>query len=200
VLVDEMQATLLTIARDVKIQVEFNPAHVAEYRLIGYENRVLRNEDFANDRVDAGDIGAGHQVTALYEITPAGSDAGRLPPLRYAAAPGTTPGQSRSDEIAHLRLRYKLPQGQASKLVETPILRTQLQAAPSESLRFATAVAGFADALRGGTRMDGWSLQAIAAMARGARGEDRWGQRAEFVELVETARGMQAPATTAVAD
>lgn len=200
VLVDEMQATLLTIARDVKIQVEFNPAHVAEYRLIGYENRVLRNEDFANDRVDAGDIGAGHQVTALYEITPAGSDAGRLPPLRYATAPGTTPGQSRSDEIAHLRLRYKLPQGQASKLVETPILRTQLQAAPSESLRFATAVAGFADALRGGTRMDGWSLQAIAAMARGARGEDRWGQRAEFVQLVETARGMQAPATTAVAD
>lgn len=203
VLVEEMQATLLTIARDVKVQVEFNPAQVAEYRLIGYENRALRNEDFAKDKVDAGDIGAGHQVTALYELTPVGSGADRLPPLRYAGTPAS-PTQVRRDargeEIAHLRLRYKLPQGSASRLVEAPIRRDQLQAAPGESLRFAAAVAGFADALRGGMRMDGWSLDAIAALARGARGEDRGGQRAEFVQLVDAVRGMQATPTTAVAD
>jgi Ca-activated chloride channel family protein len=203
VLVEEMQSTLLTIARDVKVQVEFNPAQVAEYRLIGYENRALRNEDFANDKVDAGDIGAGHQVTALYELTPVGSGADRLPPLRYAGTPAS-PTQVRRDargeEIAHLRLRYKLPQGSASRLVEAPIRRDQLQAAPGESLRFAAAVAGFADALRGGMRMDGWSLDAIAALARGARGEDRGGQRAEFVQLVDAVRGMQATPTTAVAD
>ena len=200
VLVEEMQSTLLTIARDVKVQVEFNPAQVAEYRLIGYENRALRNEDFANDQVDAGDIGAGHQVTALYELTPVGSGADRLPPLRYAGTATAAIDGARSGEIAHLRLRYKLPQGRASRLVEAPIRRDQLRAAPGESLRFAAAVAGFADALRGGTRMDGWSLDAIAAMARGARGEDRWGQRAEFVQLVEAARGMQATPTAAVAD
>ena len=203
VLVEEMQSTLLTIARDVKIQVEFNPARVAEYRLIGYENRALRNEDFANDKVDAGDIGAGHQVTALYELTPVGSGADRLPPLRYAGTPASpTPVRrdARGEEIAHLRLRYKLPQGSASRLVEAPIRRDQLQAAPGESLRFAAAVAGFADALRGGMRMDDWSLDAIAALARGARGEDRGGQRAEFVQLVDAVRGMQATPTAAVAD
>ena len=123
-----------------------------------------------------------------------------MPALRYAGTPTAATDGARSDEIAHLRLRYKLPQGSASRLVEAPILRDQLQAAPSESLRFATAVAGFADALRGGMRMDGWSLDAIAAMARGARGEDRGGQRAEFVQLVEAARGMQATPTAAVAD
>ncbi|HWS77838.1 MAG TPA: VWA domain-containing protein, partial [Thermomonas sp.] len=141
VLVEEMQSTLLTIARDVKIQVEFNPAHVAEYRLIGYENRALANEDFANDKVDAGDIGAGHEVTALYEITPVGSGAERLPPLRYAGRQPADAGADKPGEIAHLRLRYKLPQGNASTLVETPILRSQLRASPGESLRFAAAVA-----------------------------------------------------------
>src|SRR3546814_8357848 len=98
-----MGSTLLTIAREVKIQVEFNPAVVAEYRLIGYENRVLRNEDFSNDKVDAGDIGAGHAVTALYEITPVGSGAEQLSPLRYGDAP--SPPDARTDEVAHLRLR-----------------------------------------------------------------------------------------------
>ncbi|TXH64189.1 MAG: DUF3520 domain-containing protein, partial [Thermomonas sp.] len=188
VLVDEMQSTLLTIARDVKIQLEFNPAQVAEYRLIGYENRALRNEDFANDRVDAGEIGAGHEVTALYEITLAGSGAERLPPLRYAGTRATPPATAASAEIAHLRLRYKLPDAAASKLIETPILRSQLQPEAGESLRFAAAVAAFADALRGGTQMDAWSLDNIADAARNAQGSDRWGLRAEFLQLVAAAR------------
>ena len=188
VLVEEVQSTLLTIARDVKIQVEFNPAQVAEYRLIGYENRALKNEDFANDKVDAGDIGAGHEVTALYEITPVGSGAGRLPPLRYGGKQATTADAAKSNEIAHLRLRYKLPDADASKLMETPILRSQLQAQAGESLRFAAAVAAFADALRGGTQMEGWSWDDIAAAARNAQGSDRWGLRAEFMQLVAAAR------------
>ena len=202
VLVEEMQSTLLTIARDVKIQVEFNPAQVAEYRLIGYENRALKNEDFANDKVDAGDIGAGHEVTALYEITPAGSGADRLPPLRYASK-RATPETPASNEIAHLRLRYKLPDAAASKLIETPILRSQLQAQAGESLRFAAAVAAFADALRGGTRMEGWDWDDIATAARAAQGTDRWGLRAEFMQLVAAARQqLDADSTrsTAIAD
>lgn len=188
VLVQQMGGTLMTIARDVKIQVEFNPAQVAEYRLIGYENRVLQREDFANDKVDAGDIGAGHQVTALYEITPTDSAAKRIAPLRYGTATATAPA-SKSQEIAHLRLRYKQPDAESSRLIETPILASQLARTPSPSLRFASAVAGFADALRGGNRMDGWSWDAIEATARGAKGEDRNGDRAEFVTLVEAARG-----------
>jgi Ca-activated chloride channel family protein len=186
VLVEEMQSTLLTIARDVKIQVEFNPAEVAEYRLIGYENRVLRHEDFANDKVDAGDIGAGHEVTALYELTPAGAGAERLPALRYAGA--QTAPASVTGEIAHLRLRYKLPQAAASRLIETPILRRDAKAQPGESMRFAAAVAAYADALRGGTRIEGWGWDDIARAARTAQGSDRWNQRAEFLQLIQAAR------------
>ena len=189
VLVDEMQSTLLTIARDVKIQVEFNPAQVAEYRLIGYENRVLAREDFANDRVDAGDIGAGHEVTALYEITPAGSGGERLPPLRYATGAGNAPrADASAGEVAHLRLRYKLPGSTSSRLIETPIAASALRSAPGESLRFAAAVAAYADALRGGTRMDGWSWDDIAAAVGAARGRDPWGERAELLRLVHAAR------------
>ena len=197
VLVEEMGSTLMTIARDVKVQVEFNPALVAEYRLIGYENRVLRREDFANDRVDAGDIGAGHEVTALYEITPVGSDNPRIPALRYGAA---SPAGRGDGEVAHLRLRYKQPAGDRSRLVETPVLRSQLAARPSESLRFAAAVVGFADALRGGARTDGWGWRAIGNAAAGARGGDRHGERAELIGLIEMARQLvAAPAAGEVA-
>jgi Ca-activated chloride channel family protein len=202
VLVEQMQSTLLTIARDVKIQVEFNPAQVAEYRLIGYENRVLAREDFANDRVDAGDIGAGHEVTALYELTPAGSGSRRLPPLRYARE-GRAPQPAQAGEIAHLRLRYKLPNAGSSKLIETPITRAQLRTQTGESMRFAAAVAAYADALRGGTRMDGWSWNDIAAAAGSARGGYRWGERAEFLQLLRSARdlaGEPAPTQVLVAD
>ena len=199
VLADEMQATLLTIARDVKIQIEFNPAAVSEYRLIGYENRVLNNEDFANDKVDAGDIGAGHEVTALYEITPVGSGADRLPPLRYGTKQPVV--STDANEVAHLRLRYKLPDAQASKLIETPILRSSLVARPSETLRFASAVAAYADLLRGGAHVGDWTWNDVAAAARNARGDDRNGLRGEFADMVEQARRIvaQSAPTPAVA-
>lgn len=186
VLVEEMSATLLTIARDVKVQIEFNPALVAEYRLVGYENRMLREEDFANDRVDAGDIGAGHEVTALYEIALAGSGGERLPPLRYGGRPA--PGGTHADELAHLRLRYKRPGEEDSRLIETPVRRDAIRAQAGPALRFAAAVAAWADALRGGRHIDGWDMGDIAASARASAGGDRWGLRREFIELVEASR------------
>ena len=195
VLVQQMGGTLHTIARDVKVQVEFNPAHVAEYRLIGYENRLLRREDFANDKVDAGDIGAGHEVTALYEITPAGSGAERIPALRYgggAAANGT-----RTGELAHLRLRYKQPGGTESRLIETAIPAGVLAPRPSNALRLAAGVAGFADALRGGTHLEQWNWNAIEATVRGARGADPDGQRTELLRLVQMARSLSEVGATA---
>jgi Ca-activated chloride channel family protein len=186
VLVQEMGSTLLTIARDVKIQVEFNPALVTEYRLVGYENRVLRHEDFANDKVDAGDIGAGHEVTALYEITPVGSGAEQLPALRYGAT--SAPTAARTEEVAHLRLRYKRPGENDSRLITTPIERSSLRATPSDTLRFAATVAAYADALRGGSRIGDWGWNDIVRSARQVRGEDA--QRAEFLGLVETAESL----------
>lgn len=193
VLVDEMSATLLTIAKDVKIQVEFNPAQVAEYRLIGYEKRMLKREDFNNDAVDAGEIGAGAHVTAIYEITPVGSPGARIDPLRYGkpaaqAAPG--------DELAFLRLRYKLPGQTHSRLIEHPVA-AQPERHASERLRYAAAVAAFADALRGGRYLDGYGYRQIAALARGARGDDPDGYRAGFVQLVELADGLSTHAPKA---
>jgi len=186
VLVEEMSATLLTIAQDVKVQIEFNPALVSEYRLVGYANRMLAREDFANDRVDAGDIGAGHEVTALYEISLAGAGGERLPALRYAP-PGVPAHASGAGEFAHLRLRYKRPGQTRSQLIETPVTRAAMRARPSQSMRFAASVAGFADALRGGAHLGDWDWTAIAADARSAQGRDPWKLRAEFVELVESA-------------
>jgi len=198
VLVEQMQSTLLTIARDVKVQIEFNPAEVAEYRLVGYENRLLQREDFANDRVDAGDIGAGHEVTALYEVALVGSGGERLPPLRYGPAVPAA-GDAKAGELAHLRLRYKLPGQESSRLVETPVLRSSLRREPGESLRFATAVAAYADLLRGGTNVGDWTWNDVATTARGALGEDRWGLRHEFLDLVESAREATSDADAAVA-
>ncbi|KAF1708577.1 hypothetical protein CSC70_13115 [Pseudoxanthomonas kalamensis DSM 18571] len=198
VMAEEMQSTLLTIARDVKIQIEFNPAAVAEYRLIGYENRLLNREDFANDKVDAGDIGAGHEVTALYELTPVGSAATRLPPLRYGsdAAPA-----GKAEELAHLRLRYKLPGADASRLIETPVMRASLNRNPGPSLRYAAAVAAWADLLRGGTHVDGWSWDDVARVAEETRGRDPHGLRGEFVNLVRQSQRIvgAAPATPDIA-
>lgn len=186
VLVDEMQSTLLTIANDVKIQIEFNPAQVSEYRLIGYENRLLNHEDFNNDKVDAGDIGAGHEVTALYEIALSGSPGERLPPLRYGRPTPSAAGSG--SELANLQLRYKRPGEDRSRLIATPVLRSQIQDRPSEALRFASGVAAFADALRGGTHIDGWSWDEIEQHARAALGDDRWQFRSEFLGLVASAR------------
>ncbi|MBP1475701.1 VWA domain-containing protein [Frateuria sp. MAH-13] len=186
VLVQEMSATLLTIASDVKIQVEFNPAQVKEYRLIGYEKRVLRREDFNNDKVDAGEIGAGANVTALYEIVPQGSDGGRIDPLRYGEA---KVAGTHGNELALLRLRYKLPGQSHSRLIERPIA-AQTSARASERLRFAAAVAAFADQLRGGKGTGDFGYRRIAALANAARGRDPDGYRAGFVQLVGLADGL----------
>jgi Ca-activated chloride channel family protein len=181
-----MSATLLTIAQDVKIQVEFNPTQVQEYRLIGYEKRMLKREDFNNDKVDAGEIGAGANVTAIYEITPRGSDAARIDPLRYGDKTAPAKGGS---ELAFLRLRYKLPGQSDSKLIEQPIA-AKPEAQASERLRYAAAVGAFADALRGGKYLDGYGYAQIAQLANGARGDDASGYRAGFVQLVKLADGL----------
>ena len=188
VLRDEMAANMFSIANDVKIQVEFNPNRVAEYRLIGYETRMLRREDFNNDQVDAGEIGAGHAVTAIYEITPVG---GRTftEPLRYqqGAAPSATAG-----ELGFLRIRYKLPGEDDSRLIERPITDrdgvVNVAAAP-EYTRFATAVAGYGQLLRGDPYLDrGYSWDDVISLAQSARGRDEFGWRAEFVQLARAAQ------------
>ena len=190
VLVDEMSATLMTIAKDVKVQVEFNPAVVAEYRLIGYEKRVLAREDFNNDAVDAGDIGAGANVTALYEITLKGAKGSHVDPLRYA--PGDTGRVETSrpvPELGFLRVRYKAPEGGASRLIEAPVM-ADVAAQPSDRLRFAAAVAAFAENLRGGKYAQGFGYDKVADLARGARGTDDGGYRAGLIRLVEMAGAM----------
>ncbi len=184
VLVDELGANLLTIARDVKIQIEFNPAVVAEYRLIGYENRLLAREDFNNDQVDAGEIGAGHTVTALYELTPVASNAQRLPPLRYRPAESTA---AQGNEVAFLKLRYKQPDEERSRLIEQPVQLSENIGDGSPQLRFAAAVAAFGQSLRGGKYLDGYRLEDIAALARASTGSDPYGLRGEFIELVDRA-------------
>jgi Ca-activated chloride channel family protein len=196
VLVEEMSSTLLTIASDVKIQIEFNPATVAEYRLIGYENRRLAREDFNNDQVDAGEIGAGHDVTALYEISLVGSKALASDPLRYGP---TTPAQRGGAELAHLKLRYKQPGAERSTLIERPVTSGQIGAEASERLRFAAAVAAYADLLRGGSHSNGYRWEQVQALAEGARSADDWGYRAEFVQLVEQARHLSQPTAPPVA-
>ncbi|MBF6028395.1 VWA domain-containing protein [Pseudomonas sp. P115] len=186
VLVDQLSSTLAVVARDVKLQVEFNPARVSEYRLLGYENRALKREDFNNDKVDAGEIGAGHTVTALYEIVPKG-EKGWLEPLRYAAVPVA---ESKPAELAMLRVRYKPATGGDSQLIERPISSVSTQA--SDDLRFAAAVAAFAQQLKGDGRYTGsMSLQDTAALARSARGDDPFGLRNEFVQLVELAQSLK---------
>ncbi|MDF3835580.1 VWA domain-containing protein [Cupriavidus basilensis] len=203
VLVEELSSTLATVARDVKIQVEFNPATVKEYRLIGYENRALRREDFNNDQVDAGDIGAGHTVTALYELTLA-DQPGLLDPLRYQPASAGRPQGKRGagGELAHIRLRYKLPQAQASELLDLPVRAAAVRplAQTDDAFRFATAVAGFSQVLRGGTHVGTWGYADARALALGARGTDRYGYRGEFIKLVDLAQALSTRAPLAQGD
>ena len=188
VLVEEGGANLITIAKDVKIQVEFNPAFVSEYRLIGYETRALNNEDFNNDKVDAGEIGAGHTVTAIYEITPAGTGADLNDPLRYgssSAAPAAV-----SDELGFLKIRYKAPEGETSKLITAPITKDLVASditAVGNDQRFAAAVAAFGQKLKGSNYGETLSWQQIADLANGAKGSDANGYRAEFVQMVKVA-------------
>lgn len=187
VLVEQLDATLETIARDVKIQIEWNPSQVAEYRLIGYENRILNREDFNNDKVDAGDIGAGHRVTALYEITLAEGQQFQIEPLRYQAVNDSGAEES-TDELAFVRLRYKKPDASQSKLIEQALLKQQIQGSiqrASSNLRFAAAVAAWGELLRGGEKLGSFSYSDIADLARHSRGEDNHGYRSEFIKLVE---------------
>jgi Ca-activated chloride channel homolog len=197
VLGDEMSSTLFTIAKDVKIQVEFNPAQVSQYRLLGYENRALREEDFNNDQVDAGDIGAGHQVTAIYEIVPAGA-AGWIAPRRYDAAAGDKPAAMRGGELAFVKLRYKLPGGTTSRLIEQPVPASALylKRAPSADFRFAAAVAAYGQKLRGDPLMGQFDWAGVRALA----GEQRDFWRAEFLKLVGVAEGLGGPAPRPVED
>jgi Ca-activated chloride channel family protein len=183
VLDEELSASLFTIAKDVKVQVEFNPAQVKEYRLIGYENRALAEEDFDNDAVDAGDIGAGHQVTAIYEVVPAGAK-GWLPERRYDGN-RPAPVAGTGGELAYVRLRYKLPGQDASRLIEKPIAASLLRtaAAPRGDMAFACAVAAFGQKLRGDKYLGRYSFADI----RGLAGTPQGYWRNEFLKLAQLA-------------
>jgi Ca-activated chloride channel family protein len=185
---DDFSGSLFPIADDVKIQVEFNPDRVAEYRLIGYETRLLNREDFNNDQVDAGEVGAGASVTALYEITPVGGPLA-ADPLRYQ--PVSTGPSEPTDEVAFVKVRYKLPGEGTSHLIERPVTAADRPAALAEapeSTRFALAVAAYGQKLRGDPWLGaGFGWDEIVALARGAKGEDEFGLRAEFVKLVRAA-------------
>jgi len=187
VLVKEMGGTLYTIAKDVKIQVEFNPEKVAAYRLIGYENRLLNKEDFNDDKKDAGELGAGHTVTALYEIIPVGVDtpAGDVDDLKYQTTSSTTTAKS-SDEVMTVKLRYKEPTGNTSKLIEVLVKDVQVAfEESSDNFRFSSAVAAFGMLLRDSEYVGDMTVEEIQEIARNAKGEDLEGYRAEFVRLVE---------------
>lgn len=194
VLVDQMSSTMQTIAGDTKIQVEFNPATVSEYRLIGYENRLLRREDFKNDKVDAGDIGAGHTVTALYEITLSGNK-GQMEPLRYSPPKHklAVPSSSNEQELAYLRLRYKMPGSMKSTLLEKPLYSSEIHqdiAYTSIDFRFAASVAAFGQLLKGGKHTGAFTYTNVLDLARTSRGLDPFGYRSEFLQLVGLASGL----------
>lgn len=192
-LVTEMGGTLLTIAKDVKIQVEFNPAKVKAFRLVGYENRILNHEDFNNDKKDAGEIGAGHTVTALYEIIPAGSDevVGDIDPLKYQQATAVTSSAATTDEMLTIKFRYKKPSGDDKSILITRTLADDKGAGTgitSDDFRFASAVASFGMLLRNSEFKGDASYDKVLELARGAKGKDDEGYRAEFIRLVEAAK------------
>lgn len=192
-LVEEAGSSLFPIAKDVKFQVEFNPQQIAEYRLIGYETRALKREDFNNDKVDAGDIGSGHRVTAIYEITPKGSPAVLNDDLRYGAAPAGQTDAKPSGELAFLKIRYKQPDSDTSKLITTPV--TEANAVPAleqaqPDVRFSIAVAAFGQKLRGTDAVSAYTYGSILDLASGAKGEDGYGYRAEFLNLVRLAKSL----------
>lgn len=213
VLMDEATSTLFPIAKDVKFQIEFNKAQIAEYRLIGYETRHLNREDFNNDKVDAGDMGAGHTVTAIYEFVPIGSASARtVDDLRYAAEdPKSAPAEEAAsdsalaNEYAFLKIRYKLPNESTSHLITRPVtMQDQLTlkkvecgpadscpASASDDTRFATAVAAFGQILRGEVNMVEYNLDSVIALAQDGKGADEFGYRAEFINLVRLAKSFE---------
>ena len=193
-LVEEASSTLFPIAKDVKLQVEFNPQAVAEYRLIGYETRALNREDFNDDKVDAGEIGSGHSVTAIYEITPKGSPAQQIDDLRYGQAKtDNAAGIANAGEYAFVKIRYKLPDEDTSKLITTPVTSANEVAsfdAASADQRFSVAVAAFGQKLRGTSQVAGYGYDRVSEIAAAARGADTFGYRAEFLSLVRLASAL----------
>jgi Ca-activated chloride channel homolog len=190
VLVEQMSGTLVTIAKDLKIQVEFNPTHVSSYRLIGYENRLLRKEDFNDDKKDAGEIGAGHTVTALYEIVPVGKNVGTpsVDPLKYQQ-PGQPSAAANSPELFTVKLRYKDPDGDSSKLMVVPVNDNEASLAnASDDFKFSSAVAAFGMILRDSPYKGTATLNGVWELANEGKGRDREGYRDEFLQLVEQAK------------
>jgi Ca-activated chloride channel family protein len=193
-LIQEAGSTLFTIAKDVKIQVEFNPDTISEYRLIGYETRTLKREDFNNDRIDAGEIGSGHSVTAIYEITPKGSPSQLMDDLRYGEAQTQNPGGvAHADEYAFVKIRYKAPDSDTSTLITTPVTQANEVAsfdAAGEDQRFSVAVAAFGQKLRKTDAVAAYGYDRIQEIATAARGSDPFGYRAEFLSLVRIASAL----------
>jgi len=190
VLVSEFGGTLFTIAKDVKLQLEFNPRYVQGYRLIGYENRMLEAEDFNNDKKDAGELGSGHTVTALYEIIPTGINSehlGSVDPLRYQASSDTDLPDGAVNEWATVKFRYKAPDGNTSQLIVHPILKAEQEDA-SENFFWSAAVAQYGMLLRDSEYKGNASYEAVVALARKSRGEDDEGYRAEFIRLVKASQ------------
>jgi Ca-activated chloride channel family protein len=200
VLVRQINGTLVTIAKDVKVQLEFNPAHVASYRLIGYEKRLLQKEDFNNDKIDAGEIGAGHTVTALYEVVPVGAEpnpAASVPPVDPLKYQPTTPAVASmrkpgSPETLTVKLRYKEPAGDTSKLIERPFVDSGAEfASAMPDLKFAAAVAEFGMLLRDSTYRGDASFDSVAQWAQQGMGTDPNGYRAGFIQLVRKAQTLK---------
>ncbi len=205
-MVQEATSSLFPIAKDVKFQVEFNPNLVSEYRLIGYETRSLKREDFNNDKIDAGDIGAGHTVTAIYEFVPVGSNAGTVDPLRYGKKAKSEvkkkkPLITNESEYAYLKMRYKLPMESKSKLMTRPVTvgdetkgspcpphAACLVAGQPHAVAFATAVAAFGQILKGGEHTGDFSYDDVIALAQQGKGNDQFGYRAEFINMVRLAK------------
>jgi secreted protein with Ig-like and vWFA domain len=200
VLVEQMSGTLVTIAKDVKIQVEFNPTAVRSYRLIGYENRILAKEDFNDDRKDAGEIGSGHSVIALYEVVPANLPPGTEPTplvdnLKYQTALVNPPRigvGSAHDEMMTVKLRYKLPDGEVSEKLEVPVKNPGMKPAPStEEFRFSAAVAAFGLLLRDSSYKGSMTWDAVRKLALEGKGADKLGYRGEFLQLIDKARSVK---------
>ncbi|MGI9570068.1 MAG: YfbK domain-containing protein, partial [Desulfobulbia bacterium] len=208
VLVQESSSTLFTIAKDVKIQIEFNPKTVSEYRLIGYETRFLNKQDFKNDKVDAGDIGSGHTVTAIFEITPANSTAKLVDNLRYQKTeiPVSSGDNSRDQEYAFLKMRYKLP-GETKSRPLSVAVTTQHEHSDidrlSDDVKFSASVAAFGQKLRGSSYLSDYGFEEIISLAGSSLGQDKFGYRHEFLGFVRLAKSLEIaglPSSSSVKD
>lgn len=197
VLVDELSSTLQTIAKDVKIQIEFNPKYIFSYRLIGYENRKLKKEDFDNDKIDAGDIGAGHTVTAIYELTLTDSkkanESSRYTQENKEIKDNVVKTNTKfEDEIAFFRLRYKKPNKNISSLIENSILRSDIHNSnPTNDFIFSSAVAHFAEILRKSEYAENYNINDVLELVKNNKGEDNWGYRRELESLIELAKSLK---------